>query len=88
MTDCNLSEDIQEIEITFKGNHLLVEFTLEPIDDMYSPHQLVGVDLVSIVKVNSNGGLDEVELDDSELTQIACDIATIFADDIRSATIH
>lgn len=83
-----LSDDSQEIEITFKGNHLLVEFTCEPIDDMYSPNQTVGVDLISIMKVNSVGVLEDIELDDSDLTQIACDVATLCADDIRGTTIH
>ena len=73
----------EEMEISFKGMNLLVEFTCESVNDMYSPHQTVGVDLISIMEINSLGFLDEVDLTSTELNQIACDVATRCADEIK-----
>lgn len=78
---------VEEMELPFKGMNLLVEFTCETIDDMYRPYQKVGVDVVSVMEINSLGHLCEIDLTTNELTQLACDIATRYVDE-GGATIH
>ena len=72
---------VEEMELTFKGMRLLVEFTCEVIDDMYLPQQKLGVDVVSVMEITPIGHFKEIDLTTNELTLLACDIATRYVDE-------